>query len=189
MLSIETLARICKLLIAISEKEQLCENARMTLNNLEEFNAYRIFRYLGKGIKNHIDEKDIIDFMKINSMHCSMKEAMMIILFFDLNNKLSLSYSNFICLIIGKTNLVNRSISNLANNINALPYSIEYAMSRLLEKEIELVRTITPLIDDIKSRKDFCVYDMFNELKEANLPFITLQRYFLLSLIKLISIV
>lgn len=94
--------------------------------------------------------------MKINSIHCSMKEAMMIIVFYDIDNALSLSYSNFIHFLIGKGMGLNRTISK------SLPYSLEYPLTRLIEKEIDLVRSISRYWMTLKQEKMivYMIYSM-----------------------------
>lgn len=101
MLSIETLARICKLFTLMSQNDQLCQS-RLALNYVEGFNAYNIFRFLDKKSLKITLMKGHNRFLKINSIHCSMKEAMMIIAFYDIDNAFSLSYSNFIHFLIEK---------------------------------------------------------------------------------------
>ena len=64
MISIETEARIAKLLLTLSDGEREVETIRHVLAKQSGFDAYNIFRFLDKNLKNNIDEYDIFSFLK-----------------------------------------------------------------------------------------------------------------------------
>ena len=64
MISIETEARIAKFLLTLADGEREVETIRQVLAKQLGFDAYNIFRVIGKNLKNNIDEYDIYSFLK-----------------------------------------------------------------------------------------------------------------------------
>ena len=64
MLSIESEARVAKLLVNLFEGERSVEITRKVLSDQRDFDAYQIFQRLDKEKKNFIDEYNLIDFLK-----------------------------------------------------------------------------------------------------------------------------
>ena len=46
-----------------------------------------------------------------------------------------------------------------------LPFSVEYGMVKLLQRELELIRSTWTIIAELKSRNDFNVHDLFHYMK------------------------
>jgi len=67
MLSIETETRVAKLFVNLFEGEKSLETARKLLADKSQFDAYHIFTSLDRENKNHIDEYNIVDFLKYNN--------------------------------------------------------------------------------------------------------------------------
>lgn len=64
MLSIETEARVAKLLINLAEGEKSVEINRQVLSEQLDFDPYQVFKRLDSQGKNSIDEYDVVDFLK-----------------------------------------------------------------------------------------------------------------------------
>ena len=58
--------------------------------------------------------------------------------------------------------------SNSGSCDNKLSFNIEYSLSKLLEKEIDLSRNIMNLLNDLRCRCDYNACDIFNSLKSYN---------------------
>ena len=63
MLSIETEARVAKILLTLAEGERSIEVSRQVLSDNFDFDPYQIFRALDSCCKNNIDTCDIINFL------------------------------------------------------------------------------------------------------------------------------
>ena len=181
MLSYETEEDICKIFMIISEAECKCEIARKNLNQMEKFNPYKIFKRIDNDNTNYITDSNLIDFFQSNQIYCTINEAKFIITFYDSNSKKSLNYSQFLNIIIENDNekiLLNKN-ENLLDSDFKISYQIEYALCRLFEKEINLVRNLEFLISDLKERRDFSIFDMFYLLKnESNeISQVTLSKF------------
>ncbi len=71
-------------------------------------------------------------------------------------------------LIISEYNYTLRRIARdkigLSGRFN-LPYDVEYSLSKLFERELELVRNAESMLRDINGRYDFNTYDLFTSMQ------------------------
>ena len=168
MLSRETEERICKILMNISEAELKCEIARKNLCQTDKFDPNRIFRKLDIKKKNNINENDIIDFLQSNSIYCNEKEAKFLINFYDCDLSDSLNYSEFLNMIIENDDYPLEKIENKLDSSINLSYQIEFALCRIFEREINLIRILNNILNEMKQRWDFSVFDIYYLLKNEN---------------------
>lgn len=68
MISIETEARVAKLLLVLAEGEKSVEITRQVLADQLEFNPYSLFKRIDRESKNYIDEFNVVDFLKYISL-------------------------------------------------------------------------------------------------------------------------
>jgi hypothetical protein len=54
-------------------------------------------------------------------------------------------------------------------DINVLPYDVEHSLSKVLERELENIRNLTVLLEDLKSRYDYNVLDLFTTIQTYGL--------------------
>ena len=165
MLSLETESRICKLFLVLSEGEVNLEISRQNLNKHNSFCPYQVFKRFDKEGKHFITENNIVTFLQDNSVYCTQKEAKEIILFYDSDKSHSLSYSEFLNIILCDEQIPPINKDNTVFSNSVLPYSIEYSITRIFEKELNLIRTIDSLMSAIKMRRDFSVFDLYRTLK------------------------
>ena len=164
MLSIETEARVIKLFINLFEGERTVELTRENLAIQRDFDAYQIFQRVDRERKNFVDEYNIVDFLKNNSIYCTNSEARLILSFYDSNSDGNLNYTEFLNMILSDSNY---SIRRLARDRigyrsgNILSYDVEYSLTRLLERELELARAVEILVGDVRARYDFNVLDIY----------------------------
>lgn len=102
----------------------------------------------------------------------SLHEARFIISFYDSNFDGNLNYTEFLNILISEHNYTLRRIAldRLGSSYNnfrrvVLPFDVEYAMTKLLERELELVRNLEFLLNDIRARYDFNVLDLFSSMQ------------------------
>ena len=164
MLSIETENLIENLFMKLSETEIEIEVSRKNLCSQPGFEPYQIFKRFDRESKNFVTEGNIIDFLHQNSVYCTDKEAKYLILFYDTDKSRSLTYSQFLNIILCDGAHNKRTITKM-QVCKHLPYAIEFSVCRVFEKEINLVRTVDNLITHIKQRRDFSVFDVFRTIK------------------------
>jgi hypothetical protein len=71
---------------------------------------------------------------------------------------LVLSDSNY------KLRRIARDRVGLSTRLN-LSYDVEYSLSKLLERELDLVRNLDLGLSDLKKRYDFNVYDLYSSFE------------------------
>ena len=162
MISIETEARVAKILLYLAESEHNIEINRKCLSDSLEFDPYQIFKILDKDYKNRIDICNIIDFLNYKEIYANECEISLLIFFYDQDNDGSLSYPEFLNLIQSEKSIIK---TNRNSNIKELPYNIEYSLGNLLEKEIELSRKLIPLLEELRNRNDFNIHNIFHLIK------------------------
>ena len=165
MLSKETEARVAKILTIIAENERSIEISRQILSQIPEYDPFSIFRAFDKNSKNKIDYNDINNFLHSKGIFASENEIKLFILFYDEDSDNYLSYYEFLN-IIQSHNFKSR-VNAFSNNEN-IPYNVEYSFSKILEKEISLSRNIIPYLEDLKSRVDFSIHGIYNNMKIKN---------------------
>ena len=170
MLSKNTISIFCDLLMNLSEKERQVEIGRQLLCQNLNFDAYQVFSYIDRESKNYINEINLMTLLnKKNKIPCTLEELQFLILLYDENFDSKLSYSEFLNIVLSNNNYELRKSARenicLNNDISNLPFNIEYSLIKLLQKELDLIRTTRVLIEKLKSRKDFNVHDLFHYVK------------------------
>ena len=165
MCSSETEIRLGKLLMTLAEGERSIEISRQVLSDLKEYDSFQIFKNIDFEDKNKIDCYSLINFLRIKGIYCTEEEASLIILFYDQDYDNALSYQEFIK-IIQSDKIVKESLNKSPKD--KMPFNVEYSLSKLLEKEVELSRNIIYALQDIKCRYDFNIHNLFHSLKYFN---------------------
>ena len=167
MLSIETEARVAKILLALSEGEQNIEIHRQGLFEDNNFDPFKLFRRLDNESKNRIDAIDISAFLKSKGIYCTEIEAQFLILFYDEDGDGLLSYCEFLSMLQPIHN--SKSTKHITSNHSDIPsYNEEYSLSKFLEKEIELGRSLTTMINELKTRSDFNIHSIYHAIKNID---------------------
>ena len=165
MISIETEARVARLLLSLAEGERTVEISRQVLSDNFDFDAYQVFKFLDVECKNRVDSINIVDFLRSKGTFASNCEAQLTVLFYDQDGDGTLSYCEFL-------NLVQSEKSIRRNNpypkSDKLSFNVEYSLGKLLEKELSLSKQIMGLLSDLKLRCDFNVHDIYHLLKGWN---------------------
>ena len=168
MFSHETQKLIIKLLLLISKKEKEVEINRQILAQNPYFDIYQLFYFMDREKKNYIDTFNIMDFFHRNAVYPNKLEVDFIILLYDEDEDNKLSYSEFLNMIISQKNICLRKITRerigYSNNKNNIPYEVDHCLLKLLEKEIDFIRSISNIIKEIKEKKDFNIHNIFHLL-------------------------
>ena len=72
-------------------------------------------------------------------------------------------------MVLSEVNYTLRRISRervgYQYNRLTLPYDVEYSQSKLFERELDLVRNLELVLNDVKARYDFNVYELFSSIQ------------------------
>ena len=165
MISRNIESKLSEILITLAEEERNVEITRQVLSENKEYNPYQIFCYLDNNKKNKINEKDIINYLKLKNIYSNENEVKLLILFYDKDLDNNLNFEEFINLIQSKTYNNKNEIKEINEPIC---FTIEYTLTKLLEKEIIYARTILSLFNDIKGYSDFNIHNLFHCLTNEN---------------------
>lgn len=81
----------------------------------------------------------------------------------------TLNYSEFLNLVLSDNNYTLRRIArerlSYSHSRVILPYDVEYSMTKIFERELDLVRNVEIILNDVKSRYDFNVYDLYSSIQ------------------------
>ena len=168
MLSPEIENLLLKLLLTIVRKEKQVEINRQNLSQNIEFDIFQIYSYLDKGKKNCIDSLNLLQFLHRNGIHPKKTEIDFLILFYDENNDKILSYNEFLNMILPNNNMTLRQFAKrnigLNNFENEISHEVEILFVKLLEREIDLIRSVDRIINEIKGQCDFDLHNIYHLL-------------------------
>lgn len=171
MLSAETESRLAKMLLILADGESSVETTRQLLANQLGFDPYNLFRLLDTEVKGWVDSVNIIEFLRRHSIYCGSFDAQQIIYQYDQDLSGTLSYNEFVNLIVSERNtlLRNSSLSSTGRSIYPVPFDCEYSFVRLLEKELDYVKCLNAAIRDLNLRYDFNILDAFKAMDIYNI--------------------
>ena len=172
MLSREIQSKISEIFISIAETERDIEITRQVLTENKDYNSYQIFCYLDSDKKNYVEELDIMNYLKSKSIFLTEIEVKLVILYYDKDLDTNLNYDEFINLIESKLSLKKEQ----KELTGPLSFSIDYALTKLLEKEIIHARKILKLLVDARGFSDFDIHNIFHFIKYNNMNCIIPQN-------------
>ena len=156
--------------IGIPKPEKMVEINRQILGQNLNFGAYQLFAYLDTESKNYINEINIINFLqKRNGIPCSIEEIQFLVFFYDENFDGKLSYTEFLNFVLSDNiyYLRKRTRERVGScyGKSIIPFIVEYSFVKLLQKELNLIRSTCTIIAELKSKNDFNVHDLFHYIK------------------------
>ena len=167
--------KLCEIFMTLAEAERNIEITRQVLSENKDYNSYQIFCYLDINKKNKINILDLLNFLQNKNIFSTETEVKLLILFYDNDLDTNLNFDEFTNLIESKSS-PKKDLKENNNNIEPITFSIEYSLTKLLEKEIIYSRKILSLLEDIKGFHDFNIHDIFHLIKEDNNNFITKEN-------------
>ena len=161
MISNDIQSKLSEILMTLAEEERNVEVTRQVLTENKDYNPYQIFCFLDKDKKNKINDLDLIDFLRNKNIFSTENEIKLLILFYDEDLDTNLNFEEFINLIESKSSNKKEIKENNDESIESISFSIEYSLTKLLEKEILYARKILSLFQDLKGFSDFNIHTIF----------------------------
>ena len=168
MLSRNIQSKFSEIIMILAEEERNVEITRQVLTENKDYNSFQIFCFLDIDKKNKINYLDILNFLKNKNIFCSENEVKLLLLFYDDDLDTNLNFNEFINLIESKSS----PKKEYKENNEPLSFSVEYSLTKLLEKEIIYSRKIISLFEDIKGFSDFNIHNIFHYIKDDSNNFI-----------------
>jgi len=112
------------------------------------------------------------------------KDVRNLIGLYDLNDDDKLNYTEFLNLVLPNTSPSLRKIATsraayYIDKFDTLPYEAEWALARVLNKEIDFFRKIELLKNDLTTRYDWNTHDAFRIIDIDRLGYITHDTVYL----------
>ena len=164
MLSREVQSKISEIFISLAETERDVEISRQVLTEYKEYNSYQIFSFLDSNKKNYIEGLDIINYLQSKNIFLTEIETKLLILYYDQDLDTNLNFNEFIELIESKIS-PKKEVKEVGG---PLCFSVDYALTKLLEKEIIHARNIIKLLEDLRGFSEFEIHNIFHFVKNNN---------------------
>ena len=133
MITRETKHRLGELLGAVADNEKAVEITRQTLAEVSTFSPHHLFSALdvsGLGLGT----SDLIRFLTHMRIYCSSNDAYLMVKQYDSNNDERINLNEFISIALPSADPGLREIA--MRRTGYLSYNVEYAFSKLLEREL-----------------------------------------------------
>lgn len=168
MISIETEARMAKILLTLAQGEHCIEPLRRALSDQYDYDSLQVFKFLDPENKNYVNAHNLMDYLCQNGIQITQEEAQFLIMFYDRDSDKVLNYREFTELIQGCF-----TVDKGRKICCGISMGVDCALKALLEKEICLIRTVIELICEIRTRNDFDIQGIFNAVKGCGFDAIT----------------
>lgn len=167
MLSKQTETQFLEYLVFLAEFEKRAEILRQVLCEVPAFEAYQCFLRLDETNSRSVAWKDIQEFLRANNVPSERKELERLVSFHDANEDGLLSFIEFLHLVLPQDNpglrtaATQRPTQNEKGRVVELDYEVEYALTRLIQGEIDFGQEISERQCVLSRLSDFSVTGAF----------------------------
>ena len=156
--------KILQLFSFVSKLEQASQVRRKVLTDYYDFNPQKIFKILDTQNKGFINSDDIFQYLEIHHIPYTEESVQLLILFFDIDFDGVLSFQEFVPLIKNENALVNKKSNININIYDDMSFNIEYCLTKLFGKEIELNIYIINILNQINNNKEISLQEIFRNI-------------------------
>lgn len=184
MIGLQTEHKLAQLLKSIADGEKEIEVTRQVLAEQPDFEPYTAFKRIDRDANSSISTWEIIDFLRDNELVVLERDIQALFKVYDSNRDSRLNYSEFLNMVLPKTSPALRQLatqreSYYVSRYETLPYEVEWALTRVIDKEINYNRKIELLKEDLSLRYDFNLLDAFRLIDEDRCGLIDLDAIYL----------
>ena len=156
--------KILRLFSFISKLEQASQVRRKVLTDYYDFNPQKIFKILDTENKGFINSDDIFQYLENHHIPYTDESVQLLILFFDTDFDGVLSFQEFVPLIKNESALENKKNNIKINTNEDMSFNIEYCLTKLFGKEIELNMYIINILSQINDNKEISLQEIFRNI-------------------------
>lgn len=177
MISRETQERLAFILINIGEGDQDIEVVRQVLSEISSFEPYSTFHYLDKNRNGLLTSSDFLEFLFKNNYRAIERDVYMLIREWDSDSDGKISFGDFEKWILPQQskNLRVLAARRMQLNLLDLPYEVEYAFMRILEREIAYLKRLEDARQDLERMHDFNMLDCFQTIDDYRLSYLNVE--------------
>jgi len=184
MIGLQTEHKLAQLLKSIADGEKEIEVTRQVLAEQPDFEPYTAFKRIDRDANSSISVWEVIDFLRDNELVVLERDIQALFKVYDSNRDSRLNYSEFLNMVLPKTSPALRQLatqreSYYVSRYETLPYEVEWALTRVVDKEINYNRKIELLKEDLSLRYDFTLLDAFRLIDEDRCGLIDLDSIYL----------
>ena len=154
--------KILELFSFLSRLEQSTQARKKVLNNYYEYNPAKIFKKLDTENKGHINLDNISSFLNNHYISYTPDSLKLLVIFYDSDFDGLLSFEEFISLIQNDNILLNNKKTLIGSNNDDISFNLEYCLTKIFEKEIELNQYIINILKKINKNINGNLSDLFN---------------------------
>ena len=147
----------------IKDIESKIEDIRLEICQNPSFNPEQLFHSIDTNDKNFITLNDIKLYLNNHNLPFEEQCLRRFIHNFSKEENFQINYNDFLGLIISKTNssfnINNSKYSN--ENTEKVDHSIETSFLKLIQLELNLIKTLNQITQQLKNSKDFMIYEAF----------------------------
>ena len=163
-------------LIIVNEDKNIEKNRKNLCEN-ENFVPIQLFKKIDFNRKNKIILNDFKKYFFENEIKYDEKFLRKFIHVFDKNEKFSINFNEFLALILPKE---TNEILNILKREEKKEISNEKFFLNILQQELNLIKILNEISNQILNSKNFIVFEAFNEIaqNEKFINFSNLKNYF-----------
>ncbi|KRX10649.1 hypothetical protein PPERSA_05469 [Pseudocohnilembus persalinus] len=182
MLRKQTQRKLAEFFVLISDFETQLEISRQKLAQLPEFEPYAAFKRINRKKKQQIDADDIDQFLQQNGIFHDLEHLQYYINWHDDEKIGYLNYMRFLNAIIPqdsphlRAQVAQRPTYEVYED-EYLPYEIEYALSRVIDLDIQLNKETEYLKIALNGNEDFGILEAFTFLNLKNSDFLQIKDF------------
>ena len=164
MVTDESEAKLSKIFIYLANWERNTEVARQVLYETENFNPFQLFQLLDVENKKFITLTNMLNFLNSRGIEANELEVQLLILFYNFNFDGVLSMNEFFNLLKCEKSTNPYGVKYKSSK-SPISFNLNYAFTKVLEKEIQLARKIIDLLDEIQNQQNFNIHELYHRVK------------------------
>lgn len=184
MIGLTTENKLANFFRAIIDGEKDIELSRQSLAEQPDFEPSTAFKRIDRLSFGTLSYSTFSDFLRDNSIVATSKDLSNLYKIYDSNADGRVNYSEFLNIVLPKT---RNSLRQLALDrrpyyvakYEALPYETEWALARELDREINYIRKVELLKEDVVSRYDYSNIDAFKLVDADRVGVINFDNFYL----------
>lgn len=169
MPSYQTQYKLADLLKIIAEGEKQIELSRQSLAEKPAFEPYAAFKRIDRSSNSYISATDLAEFLLENNISVLERDIRDLFKEYDAKRDDRISYTEFLNILLPRTDNALRQACTQRETYpvakdQVLVYEIEYALSRVFEREIDYITRIDIVKQELAERHDFDLPSLFKTI-------------------------